>query len=136
LAFEATLLGKLGATERALGASLLGSFRAAAALLGGFCAAALLPEAATCESAACLAPATFAPLLGGFCAATPLPEAATFDSAACLAPATFAASFGIALNFMTTAALLFGIALAAARAIAGLPAGVVAFEREAAMLSG
>ena len=104
LAVEARLLGRLGA-ELALGAALLGSF----------CAAAPLPEAATFDSAACLAPEAAA-LLGGFCAAALRPEAATFDSAACLAPA-FAVLLGIALSFTATA-LLLDIALAAARAFA------------------
>ena len=124
LAVEARLLGRLGA-ELALGAALLGSF----------CAAAPGPEAATFDSAAFLAAAKLVALLGGFCAEA-TPEAATFDSAAFLAPAAFAGLLGIALSFATVA-LPFGIALAAARAVAAaLPAGVVAFEREAAMLFG
>jgi hypothetical protein len=111
----------------------LGSFRAAAALLGGFCAAAPVPEAATFDSAAFLAPATFVALLGGFCAAAPGPAAATFDSAAFLAPATFAALFGSAPRFVAA----LGIALGAARAFAAtLLAGTAAVARNAALLFG
>ena len=113
LAFEATLLGRLGAAALALGAALLGSFRAAAALLGSFRVAAAL--------------------LGGLCAAPAL-EAATFDSAAFLAPAALAALLGIALSFATPG-LLFGIAPVAGRAFA-LFSAVVAFERDAALLFG
>lgn len=124
LAFEATLLGRFGAAELALGAALLGSF----------CAAAPLPEAATFDSAACLAPEAAA-LLGGFCAAALRPEAATFDSAACLAPATFTALLGIALSLAATA-LLLDIALAAARAFAAALPDPARFARAAAMLFG